>query len=504
MTITLIVEIVLAALLLSGVATFLILFWCRKLSGKMTAIWSIATAFTVIAAMLFVYFSDQPVFTINGDKDMVIPVFSEYKEEGATATFRDEDLTGRITMIGGVDTATVGKYNIEYEFTHRGKIYRAKRKISVVDNEKPVITLKGEAEITISSIDFYSESGATATDNYSGDLTEHITTEKTKVEKNKYKITYSVADSSGNIGVAERIINIKDIVKPIISSDKGAYINVPLGDNFIAPTVTATDDLDGDITGKIESKGSVNTSATGVYNMIYSVTDNAGNKATLTVQVYVYIPDDPSLSRIYLTFDDGPSSNVTPRVLDILKNNNIKATFFINGYSEDKLPIVRRIIDEGHTLAIHGTSHDYASIYSSVDNCINNINSLRDTVYNQTGYTCTVMRFPGGSSNQVSKQYCRGVISNSAPRLIAGGWRYFDWNVDSGDAKGKMGSGYIANSVKNGLKKGRANVVLMHDHSSKSTTADALQDIINYGNQNGYIFCRIDENTPDVRHNIAN
>ena len=114
------------------------------------------------------------------------------------------------------------------------------------------------------------------------------------------------------------------------------------------------------------------------------------------------------------------------------------------------------------------------------------------------------MRFPGGSSNNVSKSYCTGVVSNSASILLSQGWRYFDWNVDSGDADGSMSRSYIVNKVKNQLRHGRANVVLMHDYSTKSTTADALQEIINYGNANGYIFCAINESTPDIRHAIAN
>lgn len=504
MTITLTIELVLAALLVATLVTFIILFKKGKVNGKITTLVCVLSSLALALAMVFVYFSDQPSFTINGEKEMVIPVFAEYNEEGATATFRDEDLTERITLTGGVDTEKIGKYNVEYEFTHRGKVYRAKRKISVVDTESPEITLKGEAEVTVSSIDFYSEPGFTATDNYDGDLTEKIATDKVQLEKNKYKITYGVADSSGNKATVERIIIVKDIIKPSLKSNKGEYINVAVGETFTAPTVTATDDLDGDLTAFIKMEGSVNTATTGVYQLVYTVLDKAGNKGSLTVKVNVYVPDDPSLSRIYLTFDDGPSSNVTPRVLDILKKNNVKATFFINGYSADKLPLIKRIIDEGHTLAIHGMSHDYASIYSSVDKCVNNFNSLRDKVKNDTGYTCTIMRFPGGSSNEVSKKYSKGVVTKSAAQLTAQGWRYFDWNVSSGDANGKMGSGYILNCVKTGLKKGRANVVLMHDNSAKSTTADALQEMINFGNNNGYVFCRIDENTPDVRHKIAN
>ncbi len=504
MSTSVIIEIVITVILAAIVSTLMLLFKKQKI-GRTAAVLACAISLLVgISGILAAALYDKPDFRVLGENDMVIPVFSEYTEAGASASFRDKDLTDKIIIKGSVDTNTVGDYSIEYDFTHRGHYFYGVRRVRVVDTVAPELTLTGNTELTVSAIGHFSEPGFSATDNYNGDITASVKAEQTKTEENKYIITYTVADSSGNTAKAQRIVHIKDIVKPRLSSNKGTFINVAKGSEFILPTVTATDDLDGDITSKIQFSGSVDTANSGVYKLDYSVTDNAGNTAYMSVQVNVYMPDDPSLSRIYLTFDDGPSDNVTPRVLDILRDNNIKATFFINGYGDDKLPLIQRIINEGHTLAVHGTSHDYASVYSSVDACVNNFNSLRDKIFSQTGYTCTVMRFPGGSSNQVSKKYCAGVVSNSANQLTAQGWRYFDWNVDSGDADGKMSRSYIVNKVKRQLKTGRANVVLMHDYYTKSTTADALQEIINYGNANGYIFCPINETTPDVRHSIAN
>lgn len=504
MTTAVIIEIILAVILTATIL-LLIIFLKNGKIGRTTAILGcIISALVGVSGILAASLYDKPSFSVLGEEKMVIPVFSEYVEPGASAYYREQDISDKIMVKGGVDTSVIGDYKIEYDFTHSGHYYYAVRNVKVVDEVLPELTLSGDSEITVSSLDFYSEPGFSATDNYDGDLTASVKSEQKKLENNKYVITYTVSDFSGNKSTAQRVITVKDIVKPKLSSNKTGVINVEKGTEFSLPTVTASDDLDGDITSKISSSGSVDTGTTGVYKLEYWVSDTAGNTATLSIQVNVYVPDDPSLSRIYLTFDDGPSSNVTPRVLDILRDNNVKATFFVNGYSDDKLPLIKRIIDEGHTLGVHGNSHDYKSIYKSVDASVNNINSLKEKIYNQTGYTATVMRFPGGSSNQVSRNYCKGVMTQSVYRLTKQGWRYFDWNVDSGDADGKMGRNYILNKVKNGLKKGRANVVLMHDHSSKSTTADALQEIIDYGNANGYIFCPINESTPDVHHSIAN
>ncbi len=504
MSTAVVIEIVIS-FILAATISLLVIFLRKGKIGRTTAILGcIISALIGVSGILAASLYDKPSFSVLGEEKMVIPVFSEYVEPGASAHFREQDISDKISVKGSVDTSVVGDYAVEYDFTHSGHYYYAVRNVKVVDTVSPELSLSGDSEITVSALDLYSEPGFAANDNYDGDLTASVKSERTKSEDDKYIITYTVSDSSGNTVTAQRIINVKDIIKPKFSSNKGSFINVVKGSEFNMPTVTASDDLDGDITSKISSSGSVDTGATGVYKLEYSVSDTAGNTATLSIQVNVYVPDDPSLSRIYLTFDDGPSSNVTPRILDILKDNNVKATFFVNGYSDDKLPLIKRIIDEGHTLGVHGTSHDYKSIYKSVEASVNNFNSLKDKIYKQTGYTTTVMRFPGGSSNQVSKNYCKGVMTESAYRLTNQGWRYFDWNVDSGDADGKMSRSYILNKVKNGLKKGRANVVLMHDHSSKSTTADALQEIIDYGNANGYIFCPINESTPDIHHTIAN
>lgn len=192
-------------------------------------------------------------------------------------------------------------------------------------------------------------------------------------------------------------------------------------------------------------------------------------------------------SPVYLTFDDGPSDRVTPRVLDTLKAYNVHATFFIVNYGESGKALIRRMIDEGHTVAIHGYSHDYAAIYKSDEAFMQNIYRLRDRLRSDFGYEAAIIRFPGGSSNTVSRQYSVGIMSRLAQRVQAEGFTYFDWNVSSGDAAGTpASSGQIYNNVTSALRHGRSNVVLMHDAGAKGTTADALPDIIRYCLANGY------------------
>lgn len=209
---------------------------------------------------------------------------------------------------------------------------------------------------------------------------------------------------------------------------------------------------------------------------------------------------------IYLTFDDGPSIESTPLILDILKENNIPATFFILDYKHEssKEELVLRAFNEGHTIGLHGTSHTYSKIYSSLDNLIENFESLQEKVYVTTGYRSNIIRFPGGSSNTVSKHYCTGIMTEAVEYFSSTDFLYFDWNVDSEDAGGALSSEEIFENVTSSIKPGRNNIVLMHDSSNKKYTVEALQNIINWALAEGYEFKAITEDTPQVIHKVAN
>lgn len=214
---------------------------------------------------------------------------------------------------------------------------------------------------------------------------------------------------------------------------------------------------------------------------------------------------DPN-SIIYLTFDDGPSSKVTEQILDILKENDIKATFFILNYSKSSIPILQRMAEEGHTIGLHGMSHEYVDCYSTEDAYLDGIDQLRDKLYDDTGYYAFCLRFPGGSSNTISRRYNEGIMTrltqrvNEDPEL-----QYFDWNVDSEDATGtNVDAELLVSNVTSELVKGKSNVVLMHDADTKETTAEALQAIIDYGRANGYCFQAITRDTPTVHHPVNN
>ena len=162
----------------------------------------------------------------------------------------------------------------------------------------------------------------------------------------------------------------------------------------------------------------------------------------------------------YLTFDDGPSEN-TAKILDFLKANQIRATFFVIG-KENMDGIYKRIVDEGHTLAIHSNTHDYSSIYQSVDTFMEDIDTLANNLEKITGVRPTIMRFPGGSNNTVSNRYGGDDLMDQIIETVEeSGYTYFDWNVDSMDASAsRQDKNVIIDSVINGAGNKKEAIIL--------------------------------------------
>ena len=207
---------------------------------------------------------------------------------------------------------------------------------------------------------------------------------------------------------------------------------------------------------------------------------------------------------IYLTFDDGPTSDTTPKILDILEQKGIKATFFVLHYNENNEPLIKREVNSGHTVALHGYTHTYSEVYQSADTCMENFRKIQEQVYESTGIKSNIIRFPGGSSNTISKKYCEGVMTELTTRAVNEGFKYFDWNVDSDDAGNAKKSEQVYKNVTSQIKKNRSNVVLMHDFAKNEGTVNALANIIDYGLQNGYVFRKITDDTKMVTHKINN
>lgn len=185
-----------------------------------------------------------------------------------------------------------------------------------------------------------------------------------------------------------------------------------------------------------------------------------------------------------LTFDDGPSAN-TDRVLDILDRYGIKATFFVVGKTGAlDQQRMKAIVDRGHTIAMHSWSHNYKTLYASVDAFLEEFNSLYQWIHEVTGVYPSVYRFPGGSING----YDRGVYQEIIAEMTRRGFAYFDWNASAQDATVTPRPAWdIAADCLKGVGRELA-VVLCHDSAARGTTAEALPAVIEGYQNAGYTF----------------
>jgi len=182
----------------------------------------------------------------------------------------------------------------------------------------------------------------------------------------------------------------------------------------------------------------------------------------------------PDVRKVYLTFDDGPSSN-TDDILDILAEYDVKATFFVVGKeSEWAEEMYMRIVSEGHTLGLHSYSHVYEEIYASKEAYAADLLKLQDYVYTLTGVKSTYVRFPGGSSNRVSRTDMQELIKY----LDEEGMTYYDWNISSKDAEGQFSAAQIVDNALADIEKSDTIIILFHDAASKHSTVEALPILI--------------------------
>ncbi len=231
----------------------------------------------------------------------------------------------------------------------------------------------------------------------------------------------------------------------------------------------------------------------------YNVNKDSNDLAYQKKYPNLYVKDgynfkkDEDKKICYLTFDDGPNPNLTPGILDTLKKKGAKATFFvIYSDNEENIKLYKRIVDEGHTIAIHTASHKYDEIYSSIDAYLEDFNKLSEHIEKQTGVHPEIFRFPGGSVNGMNQGIALQLYSEMARR----GYAFYDWTCSVGDAaESAMPS--TSKMVKNATSTDEnKKILLMHDGKGHAATADALPSIIDALKEKGYSFAPL---TKDVK-----
>ena len=406
--------------------------------------------------------------------------------------FNKEGTPVEVSVEGQVEYDKVGTYELTYFAKNEEVVNAISATVTIKDTKAPVIELVSNPEHFTSPVAKYEEEGFTATDNYDGDITANVV-----AEEKDGKVIYRVSDSSGNETVVEREIIYKDVIAPVLTLKGSQSVSLFVGGGYTEAGYSAADECDGDITGNVVVEGSVNTQLPGTYTVTYKVADSSGNvaeaKRTITVKQPIPATGDKV---VYLTFDDGPSA-YTQRLLDILDKYGVKATFFVTGANPSYYDMIGEAHRRGHTIAIHTYSHVYSDIYSSVDNYLADFNKIKDIVVAQTGEEPWLFRFPGGTSNTVSRKYCSGIMTTLAHEMLSRGFVYCDWNVSSGDASGSPTEQSVINNVINGISGKTMSVVLQHD--IKACSVDAVDDIIEWGINHGYTFKAMEKDTPVVQ-----
>lgn len=294
-------------------------------------------------------------------------------------------------------------------------------------------------------------------------------------------------------------VKIQDTTKPEIYGVKTITTDLKTKPNY-KKGITTVDNATGKVKISVNTK-KVNLKKAGTYSITYTAKDQAGNVTKEKAKVKVI--DLKKLMKqkvVYLTFDDGPSQN-TPKILKILKKNKVKATFFVTAQEPRYFKYMVQAYKQGNFIAAHSYTHQF-SIYRSEKTYFNDLYKIENVIKKYTGKKSYVVRFPGGSSNTVSRHYAKGIMKKLCADLEKKGYQYVDWNLDSTDASGNNVP--VSKLVANATSTYSNNLcILMHDAGAKRTTVKALPKIIAYYKKHHYKFMTL-ENSPHVYHQRIN
>lgn len=399
-----------------------------------------------------------------------------------------------------VNVEKLGTYSVVYKVKDKEYVMNVK----VVDTVAPTFDVKNldidlgmevNVESLVENIKDQTQTKTYFKEDYSFD------------KEGKQDIFIIVEDESGNQSERKAIVNVvRDQEKPTLLGLKDFSVYKDQKIDYLKG-IKAKDNRDPQPEVKVDSSH-VNLSKVGTYEVIYTVKDRSNNenkykqKVIVKERKNVQTIGQNSHKVVYLTFDDGPSAN-TKKILDILDRYNAKATFFVTGASPKYNYLIKEAHNKGHTIGLHTYTHDYAKVYASVEAYFNDLDMVGQMVKNQIGFVPQYIRFPGGSSNTISARYCKGIMSTLSTEVQNRGYQYYDWNVSSSDASG--GRPPVSQIVKASTSSKANNIVLLaHDTQAKTTTVQALPQIIEHYQALGYSFEALDTSSYTPHHGINN
>lgn len=477
----------------------------KKIWKIVIALFSVMLLFTAAWFVLFQWNRFSLVIRLRGEQNDTAQQGIYYEDPGAdvklvgTLFFKEGiDLDVKPKVSGDVNVSQPGicqiQYSASYLFWNASEI----RSVQVLDSIPPSISLVSVPGHYTVHGETYQEEGFSAWDTADGDLTDKVV----RQEKDGF-VTYSVVDQSGNRTTVSRKIFYVDLTAPELTLLGAEPFIITAGEDFAEPGWSAVDNISGDLNDRVKVEGFVDKYLAGSYQLTYTVKDDSGNTAEAYRTVLVEakaVPETvkPDGKVIYLTFDDGPGP-YTDDLLWILDQYDAKATFFV--VNTDYVDVVKDIVAQGHSVGIHSVCHDYHVIYESSEAYFQDILTMQQIIYDKTGVMTYLMRFPGGSSNTVSR-FNPGIMTYLTQAVEDCGFQYFDWNVDSMDAGGAKDWEDVYENVIDGAKNRRISVVLQHD--IKGFSVSAVEKILIWGKENGYKFLALDMTSPTSHHGVNN
>lgn len=450
----------------------------------------------ILASIAFIKIKTTPLVLKNASIDTQINSTINAQENIKHVYFGSEKDVKIDTS--KVNTKKLGQYDLTY--TYKDKNYQIK--VNVIDTIPPDFDVKS----------YKSEVGAEINPKK---LVKNIKDEtKTKVyfkmhylfdKEGKVDVCVVVEDEGGNKTEKNTTVTlVKDEEGPKFIDTQP--INIVKNGNLKAEEKTEVKDNFDPSPSVSADMSNVDISKPGKYQITYTATDRAGNttvqKREVNVVEKIGSKKESKEKIVYLTFDDGPSEN-TIKILKILDKYDAKATFFVTGNNHEYNYLLKRMSDEGHTIGLHTYTHDYANVYKSKKNYFKDLNKVGNMVKSYVGYFPRYIRFPGGSSNTISRSYKKGIMTKLSKEVINRGFQYYDWNCDSTDASGNNVS--TKKIIKNATSCKKRNInILFHDTDAKDTTVKALPKIIKYYKSKGYDFRAIDDSSYAPHHGINN
>ena len=308
------------------------------------------------------------------------------------------------------------------------------------------------------------------------------------------------AEHDGFVYEEDVIIWVRDLMRPVIALEGERFMKLTAGEAYVEPGFSATDNHDGDVTDQVVVHGTVRPN--GRTYLKYEVTDSNGNTRVVKRRIDVEIPEGQKV--IYLTFDDGPSE-YTGALLEVLDTYDAKATFFITNGDGAYHDRIGEAYKKGHTIGVHSFSHDVSEVYSSTKAFYDDLQWIQNLAVIQTGVVPNIVRFPYGTGNTISEQYEKGIMSDLTSTIHMHNYTYCDWNVNSDDCAEAQTEAEVVSNVIDGIKaldSEESPIVLLHDVNKH--TVDAVDDIIEWGQANGYLFLPLVEDSPFVQQEVKN